>query len=119
MVFVDDAQPANISREIAVKRKDIRVLKVLAHVPGLNPNFDFGLGTPGDVTFTCLAETSLLASLGRDHDYTVGYVDHRDTETIGLLAKEMNVHLPEVFYSFDGARVTVEQIREMGGLWKA
>ncbi|MBU0502601.1 MAG: hypothetical protein KJ811_05110, partial [Candidatus Margulisbacteria bacterium] len=74
MIFIDDAQPPNVSEELAVRRQDIRVLKVLAHVPGLNPGFDFGLGTDPSVTFTCLAEVATVAMHGgRADDFTIGW----------------------------------------------
>jgi predicted amino acid dehydrogenase len=59
-----------------VDRPDIRVVKCLARIPGLSCPFDMGLFTSDnrdeEVTFTCLAETVLLAADGHAGSYVVG-----------------------------------------------
>lgn len=75
-VVLDDAQPENVDQSVLVDRPDIRVVKCLARIPGLSCPFDMGLFTSDnrdkEVTFTCLAETVLLAADGHAGSYVVG-----------------------------------------------
>ena len=119
MIFIDDAQPPNVSEEVATKRKDIRVLKVLAHVPGLNPGFDFGLGTEPQITFTCLGEVAVLASHGRADDFTVGWPTLEQIRYIEGLAPKVGVSLPGVFYGYGGAEYTDKEIQGVAALWQS
>ncbi len=83
-VILDDAQPENVRYEDLRSRPDLTVVKCLAHVRGLHAPFDFGLFPPGlhpekqALTFTCLAETILLASVGHTGSFTVG--DPKDAQ---------------------------------------
>ena len=75
-VVLDDAQPENVDQSVLLARPDIRVVKCLARIPGLSCPFDMGLFTSDnrdeEVTFTCLAETVLLAAEGHAGSYVVG-----------------------------------------------
>ncbi|MFC1568238.1 polysaccharide biosynthesis protein [Candidatus Margulisiibacteriota bacterium] len=118
MIFVDDAQPPNVSQDLAQKRQDIRVIKVLAHVPDLDPHFDFRLGTPPDITFTCLAETATLAAHEKKSNFTVGYANKMaEVSGIARLTRRVGVTLPEDFYGYEGVRYTAEEVRQVGSLW--
>jgi len=83
-VVLDDAQPENVSYEALRERPDLAVVKCLARVPGLQCPFDFGLFSAGahqlnqELTFTCLAETILLAASDHLGSFTVG--DPRDDQ---------------------------------------
>ena len=75
-VVLDDAQPENVDQSVLLARPDIRVVKCLARIPGLSCPFDMGLFTSDnrdeEVSFTCLAETVLLAAEGHAGSYVVG-----------------------------------------------
>ncbi len=83
-VILDDAQPENASHAEIRGRPELTGVKCLARVPGLRCPVDFGLfktqehATKQDVTFTCLAETILLAAVGHTGSFTVG--DPRDEQ---------------------------------------
>lgn len=89
-VILDDAQPENVAHAGVAARPDLTVVKCLARVPGLRCPFDFGLFAPTaqranqEVTFTCLAETVLLALAGHAGSFTVG--DPRDEQMTFLRA---------------------------------
>jgi fatty aldehyde-generating acyl-ACP reductase len=112
MIIIDDAQPANVSQALAEQHPEITVLKVLAKVPGLRPNFDFGLGTPPEVTFTCLAETTILAAEGWRQNFTSSNIDLAWIAVLERLAAEHQVAPPAVFYSFDGREITSAELRD-------
>lgn len=70
-VIIDDSQPRNTGRELL--EAGVHVVDVLARVPGLNCNFDFGFQTNDPtVTFTCLAETVIAAALDVEGDLALG-----------------------------------------------
>lgn len=72
-VIIDDSQPRNTSPELV--QHGCHVIDVLARVPGLDCNFDFGFRTADrSVTFTCLAETILATLTGDTEDLAVGEV---------------------------------------------
>lgn len=74
MVIIDDSQPRNTSPELL--EEGVWVIDVLARVPGLDCPFDFGFSRaePG-VTFTCLAETAMLAACEYCDDFSIGFID--------------------------------------------
>ena len=75
-VVLDDAQPENVDQSVLVSRPDIRIIKCLARIPGLSCPFEMGLFAPQnrdqEVTFTCLAETVLLAAERHPCSYIIG-----------------------------------------------
>jgi predicted amino acid dehydrogenase len=75
-VILDDAQPENVSASVVVERPDLTVIKCLASIPGLRCPFDLGLFANGNVqsniSFTCLAETVLLAIAKHQGSFVVG-----------------------------------------------
>ncbi len=85
-VVIDDSQPRNTSTELA--KHGVHVIDVLARVPGLNCNFDFGFQTEDPtVTFTCLAETILATIAGEPTDLAVGEVTDDVVErTLNIVA---------------------------------
>ncbi|MFA6431582.1 MAG: hypothetical protein WCV91_04305 [Candidatus Margulisiibacteriota bacterium] len=119
MIFVDDAQPPNISEEVALAHKEVRILKVLADVPGLDPHFDFGLGTPPNVTFTCLAEAAAYAMHGMSDDGTVGFVQPGEVDRIDALTAETGITIPVNFYGYRGEVYSPEDIQQVAGRWAA
>ena len=104
-IVVDDAQPENISRDVIDQRPDVTVIKCLAHVPGLHCSFDMGLFPSGTVmekqefTFTCLAETILLAAAGHSGHFTVGKPSDEQFEYLEVLAQRWDVGIAP-FHSF-------------------
>lgn len=76
-VILDDAQPENVSSDIIEKRPDLTVIKCLALVPGLRCPFDFNFfkemprESLKEITFTCMAETILLAASGHQGHFTI------------------------------------------------
>lgn len=74
LVIVDDSQPRNTGPELV--KCGVTVIDVLSKVPGLRCNFDFGFVTKDpEITFTCLAETVLLASREYQGHFSLGYVE--------------------------------------------
>ncbi|MDP3957966.1 MAG: hypothetical protein Q8Q36_00705 [bacterium] len=74
LVIVDDSQPRNTSPELVAC--GVTVIDVLSKVPGLQCNFDFGfIIKDPEITFTCLAETVLLASQEHQGHFSLGYVE--------------------------------------------
>jgi predicted amino acid dehydrogenase len=126
-VVLDDAQPENVSHADLGGRPDLAVVKCLARVAGLRNPFDFGLFAPEshaalqELTFTCLAETVLLAAAGHIGPFTIG--DPRD-EQLAFLRRAAPIHgvgiapfhsFPEVgFVRLDG-RPTPSVARRTGG----
>lgn len=82
-VIIDDTQPRNTSQAVHDKAT---VIEVLSCVPGLKCNFDFGLNSP-DVTFTCLAETAILAANNKYQDFSIGRPDISKVIEISRMAK--------------------------------
>lgn len=104
-VVIDDAQPENVSRQVAEERPDVTVLKCLAHVPGLNFPFDMEFFPKSlreqtrEYTYTCLAETILLSAAGcRDH-FSIGDPTLSQLIQLEELADRWNVGIAP-FHSF-------------------
>jgi predicted amino acid dehydrogenase len=102
-VVLDDAQPENVDQSILVARPDIRIVKCLARIPGLSCPFDMGLFTPDnrddEVTFTCLAETIMLAAEGHPDSYVVGDPTDEQFDYLEQLAAKHRVTAAK-FFSF-------------------
>jgi predicted amino acid dehydrogenase len=70
MVFIDDTQPTDISKETHYQ-KDVLVLEAGAvRTPGVRTHFKFGLKHPED-NFCCMAELLALAAHGHQGHYVV------------------------------------------------
>lgn len=102
-VVLDDAQPENVDQSVLVARPDIRVVKCLARIPGLSCPFDMGLFTSDnreeEVTFTCLAETVLLAAERHAGSYVVGDPTDEQFDHLDRVALRHRVK-PAEFFSF-------------------
>ena len=102
-VVLDDAQPENVDQSVLMARPDIRVVKCLARVPGLFCPFDMGLFTPDnrdeEVTFTCLAETVLLAAERHAGSYVIGDPTDEQFDYLEQMAVRYMVE-PAKFFSF-------------------
>ncbi len=102
-VVLDDAQPENVDQSVLLARPDIRVVKCLARIPGLSCPFDMGLFTSDnrdeEVTFTCLAETVLLAAEGHVGSYVVGDPTDEQFENLEQMAVRHRF-TPAKFFSF-------------------
>ena len=102
-VVLDDAQPENVDQSVLVDRPDIRVVKCLARIPGLSCPFDMGLFTSDnrdeEVTFTCLAETVLLAAESHAGSYIVGDPTDEQFDYLEQLA-ERHRFTSAKFFSF-------------------
>jgi len=69
-VVIDDTQPRATTPELLHKAF---VVDVLARVPGLNANFDFGIMDPDpSVTFSCMAEMMVLGTVGHTGNFAIG-----------------------------------------------
>jgi len=102
-VVLDDAQPENVDQSVLVARPDIRIVKCLARIPGLSCPFDMGLFTPEtrdpEVTFTCLAETVLLAAEQHSQSYVIGDPTDEQFDHLERAALRHRV-TPATFFSF-------------------
>jgi len=104
-VVIDDAQPENVSRKVIDERPDVTVLKCLAHVPGLRFPFDMGFfpqalrGQTQEYTYTCLAETILLAASGHREHFTIGDPTVPQLNRLEALARRWGVGIAP-FHSF-------------------
>ncbi len=102
-VVLDDAQPENVDQSVLVARPDIRVVKCLARIPGLSCPFEMGLFTldnrDEEVTFTCLAETVLLAAERHPGSYVVGDPTDEQFDHLERVAVRHRV-TPAAFFSF-------------------
>lgn len=104
-VVLDDAQPENVTESVLLARPDLRVVKCLARIPGLSCPFDMGLFTADnrddEVSFTCLAETILLAAENHSGSFVVGDPKDEQFEYLDSLALRYRF-TPANFYSFPG-----------------
>jgi len=102
-VVLDDAQPENVDQSVLLARPDIRVVKCLARIPELSCPFDMGLFTPdnldNEVSFTCLAETVLLAAEQHSGSYVVGDPTDEQFDYLESMAERHRV-TPAEFFSF-------------------
>jgi predicted amino acid dehydrogenase len=102
-VVLDDAQPENVDQSVLVDRPDIRVVKCLARIPAFSCPFDMGLFTSDnrdeEVTFTCLAETVLLAAERHAGSFVVGDPTDEQFDYLEQLA-ERHRFTSAKFFSF-------------------
>ena len=109
-VIIDDSQPRNTTPELI--RHGVWIIDVLAKVPGLNCNFDFGfLNKDSSLVFTCLAETAILASVEREGDFSIGYVNIELIDELEHLVKRTFIEKAS-FHSFTKA-LTVEEVEKL------
>ncbi len=103
-IVIDDAQPPNITLEVA-RSAGATVLKCLAHVPRLKCPFDFGLfstellPTKQNVVFTCLAETLMLAAHGHRGHFTMGHPTDAQLKTVAEYSRSLGITIAP-FHSF-------------------
>lgn len=90
-IVYDITQPKNTSRAVAIERPDVTIIDgALVKLPdGVGYHFDSGL--PDGVTFSCLAETMILAAEDTERNFSVGNVNINNIEVISNLAKVYNV----------------------------
>ncbi len=108
-IIIDDSQPRNTSVKLLEKAT---VIDVLSDVPGLSLNFDVGLlKEKSEITFTCLAETAILAANGWHGDFSIGKPDISKVKEIASMAEAVGVK-PAPYVSFskitNKTKVTVE-----------
>jgi predicted amino acid dehydrogenase len=113
-VVIDDSQPRNTSPELVAH--GCHVIDVLARVPGLDCNFDFGFRTTDrSVTFTCLAETVLATVAGDLADLAVGEVTDAVVERtlqIAQRGRDLGLIGELPFFSF-GRELSVSERNEI------
>jgi predicted amino acid dehydrogenase len=103
-IVIDDAQPPNITFEVA-KAAGVTVLKCLASVPNLKCPFDFGLfpteSLPAkqSIVFTCLAETIMLAANKHEGHFTIGHPTDAQLKTIAEFSRSSGISIAP-FHSF-------------------
>lgn len=98
-VVIDDAQPPNVTREVANAAR-VTLVKCLVDVPGLTCPFDFGLFPAEErharqrLTFTCLAETILLAAAGHREVRNVGVPGFAQLREVARQARNLGIAVP-------------------------
>ena len=103
-IVIDDAQPPNITFEVA-KAAGVTVLKCLASVPNLECPFDFGLFSAESlplkqgIVFTCLAETIMLAANKHEGHFTIGHPTETQLKTIAAFSRSSGISIAP-FHSF-------------------
>lgn len=103
-IVIDDAQPPNITLEVA-RAAGVTVLKCLAYVPRSKCPYDFGLFSPEslpakqDIVFTCLAEAMMLAAHGHKGHFTMGHPTDAQLKTVAELSRSLGITLAP-FHSF-------------------
>jgi fatty aldehyde-generating acyl-ACP reductase len=103
-IVIDDAQPPNITFEVA-KAAGVTVLKCLASVPNLKCPFDFGLfptellPAKQSIVFTCLAETIMLAANKHEGHFTIGHPTDAQLKTIAEFSRASGISIAP-FHSF-------------------
>lgn len=93
-VVCDVARPCDVTAEEAAVRADVLVIEAgEVLLPGV-PDLGFDIGLPRGVAYACLAETALLAMLGRFECYTLGRdLDVDRVKEIYRLAREHGLRL--------------------------
>lgn len=91
-IVLDDSQPRNTDPSLLAARSDVRIYDVLAEVPQLDVNFDWGLLTEQpSITFTCLAETIALTQMERPDLTTVGHVSGERVKQVLEVARAAGI----------------------------
>lgn len=89
-IVIDDSQPRNTSPELL--EHGIAVIDVLAEIPGLKANFDFGFNDlDTSALFTCLAEVVALAATREDGDFSIGQVPYDRVVRLRELLKQTDI----------------------------
>lgn len=90
-IVYDITQPKNTSKMISIERPDVIVVDgALVKLPKyVSHNFDYGL--PPNLTFSCLAETMILAAEDEESNFSIGDVDPEKVSYIINLAKKYNI----------------------------
>lgn len=93
-IVCDVARPRNVSRDVALNRKDVLVIEGgIVRVPG-DVDFGFDFGFPSKTSYACMAETMLLALEGQYESFTLGRdLSVEQIEYITKLAKKHDFHL--------------------------
>lgn len=93
-IVCDVARPRNVSKDVALNRKDVLVIEGgIVRVPG-DVDFGFDFGFPSKTSYACMAETMLLALEGRYENFTLGRdLSVEQIEYITKLAKKHDFHL--------------------------
>jgi len=100
-VVCDVARPRDVSKKVALDRKDVLVIDGgMVEVPG-SVDFHFNFGFPPGKAYACMAETMILALEGKFVDYTVGKnISLQRVDEITSLAKKHGFRLSG-FRSFE------------------
>jgi predicted amino acid dehydrogenase len=92
-IIVDDAQPSDISPEVAKQRDDVLVVDAgVLSVPGINLHFNMGLAEKHNV-FSCLGEILIMAATDRIYDYKIGEVGLDMIEEIGRAGESLGFRI--------------------------
>ena len=92
MIFIDAAQPKNISEDIAKNRKDVIVIDSgIAHVPHMKCGM--AMGPNKNEVYACLGEAMILAWHSRASGYAVGKVRVADVHELSGLAEKAGFRL--------------------------
>lgn len=71
-VVCDVARPRDVSERMRRERDDVLVIDGgIVEIPG-NPQWEFSIGLPNNLTLACVAETMLLALEGKLEPFTLG-----------------------------------------------
>ncbi|MFY9457468.1 MAG: NAD(P)-binding domain-containing protein [Candidatus Spechtbacterales bacterium] len=88
-IVYDITQPRNVSRDVKINRKDVRVIDGgIVTIPDIKPSPIFGL--EGQSVFACVAETILLTLEGNFQNFSIGKVQVDDAKKIWQLAVKYN-----------------------------
>jgi predicted amino acid dehydrogenase len=103
-VVCDVARPRDVSVAVAKERDDVLVIEGgVVRPPGEQVDLGFDFGFPPGTMYACMAETSLLALVGRYENYSLGReLDPAKVEEIAALA-ELHGYRLAGFRSFERA----------------
>jgi fatty aldehyde-generating acyl-ACP reductase len=88
-IIINDAQPSDISPEVLSERPDVLAIEGgIVRIPGLNSGLDLRLKHPND-TFSCLAETIILAGNNHFSDFGLGRLDINLVQKIEKMSKSI------------------------------
>ena len=115
MIFVDDTQPTDISKETH-HQDDVLVLEAGAvRTPGVRTHFKFGLQHPED-NFCCMAELLILSASGHSGDYVINRATLDHVYEMESRAKEIGFRIGEFQNMYN--TVTPETIQRVAQLIK-
>jgi len=92
-IIVDDAQPSDISPEVAKERSDVLLIDggVVA-TPQMNTHFNMGLSNKNDI-FCCLGETLIIAHSKIFNEYKAGQMDMALVDEFGKRGEALGFKL--------------------------